>query len=86
MIQSRCVSVQVICNQERNDMPWYLVVAALILALLVGGVIWSWVRLLLLPVSDALEREDERRFREHERLVAMSDTGLEAIDKPKRRR
>ena len=86
MIQSRCITVQVICNQERNYMPWYLVVAALILALLVAGVIWSWVRLLLLPVSDALERQDERRFREHERLVAIYDAGLEAIGKPKRHR
>lgn len=69
-------------------MPWYLVVAALILALLMAGVILSWVRLLLLPVSEALMREDERRILEHERLVAMSDAepSQEKIAKPKRHR
>ena len=50
----------------------YLIAAlALLLALLVAGVIWSWVRLLLSTVAEALERANERREREHERLTAM---------------
>lgn len=68
-------------------MPYLVAALALILALAVAGVIWSWVRLLLSPVSEALTREDERRAREHERLVALLDPEPDQpAAKPQRRR
>ncbi len=54
-------------------MPYLIAALALILALAVAGVIWSWVRLLLSPVAEALERADEHRVHEHERLLSMLD-------------
>ena len=67
-------------------MPWYLVVIALILALLMAGVIWSWVRLLMLPVRQAVAREERRRMREHERLLSMLKDEPERQEKAKPRR
>lgn len=69
-------------------MPWYLVVVALILALLMAGVIWSWVWLLLLPVRQAVAREDRRRMREHDQLLSMlkEGPGRQEKAKPRRRR